>query len=462
MNPPVKPPRVEDILGKLGSDRERLLQVMLRIQKASSGVAPGGKYRHWDNLRHLRPPEGLSQEEWWLGIKWARQNVSRPLPLKDAKGRPLTYSTPDEALELLHFIDQHASGELVMPEEVLENQAARQHYLVNSLIEEAIRSSQLEGATTSHVVAKEMIRSGRPPRDRSETMILNNYRAMEYMHEEMGDRLEPEMVLQLHRILTDGTLDNPEAAGRLQRPDEPRVAVFENDRLTYQPPPADQLPRRLAEMCAFANEEGGTQGFLHPVVRSILIHFWLAFDHPFEDGNGRTARTLFYWSMKTRGYWLTEYLSVSRILREAPSKYARAFLFTETDDGDTTYFILYQLAVIRRAIEELHEYLRRKVREIRRFEDSIRSYDDFNHRQLALLSDAVRHPTRRYTFKSHARSHKVTRQTARTDLLQLTRRGLFERNRSGREYVFEPVSDLQERLTAGDHKPGQLLKASAS
>jgi Fic family protein len=94
---------------------------------------------------------------------------------------------------------------------------------------------------------------------------------------------------------------------------------------------------------------------VHPVVRAILIHFMLGYDHPFYDGNGRTARALFYWSLARSGYWLMEYVSISRLLRQAPAQYARAYRHTETDDNDTTYFIVHQLEVIQQAIAALHE-----------------------------------------------------------------------------------------------------------
>src|SRR5207237_1228141 len=173
--------------------------------------------------------------------------------------------------------------------------------------------------------------------------------------------------------LTEGTLDNPDAAGRLQTSDEERVGVYDNSdgSLIHKPPPADQLAERLKLLCRFANEPDDTDDFVHPVIRSILLHFWLAYDHPFEDGNGRTARLLFYWSMRKHGYWLTEYLSISKILRQGPSRYVRSFLLTETDDGDTTYFIHFQLSVIKRAVEELHTYLRRKMREVKKVQSAL-------------------------------------------------------------------------------------------
>jgi Fic family protein len=316
-------------------------------------------------------------------------------------------------------------------------------------MEEAIRSSQLEGATTTRQVAKELLRTGREPVDRSERMILNNYHALEFMREQIGDSLTPAAVLELHRVLTEDTLDDPMAAGRLQRPGDERVAVVDalDGTVIHRPPRATELPSRLDALCEFANQgEGESDGFIHPVVRAVLLHFWLAYDHPFEDGNGRTARALFYWYMRTHGYWLVEYLSISRILREAPARYSRAFLLTETDRGDTTYFLLHQLRTIERAVKELHVYLDRKAGEIQDVERLIEGSDGLNHRQLALLGDAIRHPERTYGYQPHAAGHRVTHETARNDLLQLEARGLLWRRRDGRRHVFSPVADLPAAL----------------
>ena len=424
-------------------DAKRLLAILGMVAQARQRG-----YVHWDKLRHLKPPGDLSTEEWWLGVRMSR-NLSA-LPLTDTSGKHFAYSTPPEVQRLLHYVDQRCGGEIAMAEVVTTDEQARHHYLVSSLMEEAIRSSQLEGATTTRRVAKELLRTGRPPRDRSERMILNNYRALEFMREDMGEQLTPDLVMTLQRILTEGTLDDPTGAGRLQTPDEDRVVVGDKTDGTtiYIPPPAEQLPARLEAMCVFANrpEDDQESGFIHPVVRGILLHFWLAYDHPFQDGNGRTARALFYWYMRTRGYWLIEYLSISRILRQAPSKYATAFLFTETDSGDTTYFLLHQLDVIKRAVEQLHVYLQRKVREVQDVEKLIKDAGELNHRQLALLSDAIRHPGTVYTYQSHATSHRVTGETARTDLLQLGARGLLQQRKSGRKHVYTVVSDLPKVL----------------
>ncbi len=431
--------------GKKGSGE---IELLVRLLQAPADPRSSERYLHWDKLRRLKPPVGLSSEEWWWKIKLERGPGMRSLDLRDKSGKPFQYGLPDLLLRSLHHVDQECSGRVAMDEVVTSDRQAGQRFLVNSLMEEAIRSSQLEGATTSRIVAKEMLRSGREPKDRSERMIVNNYRALQFMRNEMGSTLTPDLVLELHRILTEGTLDDPTAAGRLQTPDEDRVAVFDRDdgRRVHLPPAANELPERLQRMCEFANEGSGNDRFVHPVVRAILLHFCLAYDHPFVDGNGRTARILFSWSMREQGYWLIEYLSVSKILRKAPAQYGRAFLETETDGGDTTYFLIYQLGVIERAIEEMHDYLARKIGEVREVEELLHGADGFNHRQLAVLSDALHHPDRSYSFRAHADTHRVTHETARADLTPLVERGLLGRRRVGREYVFEPQSDLGKRL----------------
>jgi Fic family protein len=438
-----KAPTYADLVAKLGGD------AVARAFRAARTEPAGNRYLHWDKLQRLEPPNGLSSEEWWLGIKTGRLAEARFLPLLDTEGTPFSFGLPDLVLRRLHRIDQRASGELAMEEVVMSEKQAGQRFLVNSLMEEAIRSSQLEGATTSRRVAKEMLRTGRRPRSRGERMIVNNYRALQFIREEMGKTLSPDAILELHRIVTEGTLDDPSAAGRLQRPGEERVAVFDRDgdeRPVHIPPPADELPERMQQLCDFANERGDGDRFIHPVVQAILLHFWLAYDHPFEDGNGRTARILFSWLMQQRGYWLIEYLPISPIIREAPAKYGRAFMETESDQGDATYFLVHQLEAIEKALDKHVVYIQRKIGEVRDVERMLQDAEGLNHRQLALLTDAVRNPDGVYTFGSHATSHRVTHETARADLSDLARRGLLLRRSKGRGYTFEPVPDLVARL----------------
>ena len=293
--------------------------------------------------------------------------------------------------------------------------------------------------------AKKMIRDGRPPRDRSERMIFNNYRTMERIREIADEDLSPDLVFEVQRIVTEATLDNPSGAGRFRRDDEAIFIGGEEGEVFHTPPPAGTLSGRMKRMCDFANARD-TNPFVHPVIRSIILHFWLAYDHPFIDGNGRTARALFYWSMLRHGYWLFEYVSISRIILKSPVQYGQAFLHTETDDNDLTYFLLYHAEVIRKAVDELHEYLDQKSKRLRQAELELRGLQGLSPRQRSLVTHALRHPGESYTIEGHRASHNTVTQTARTDLLDLEERGLFTKIKVGRTWNFRAVPDLEERL----------------
>ena len=414
------------------------------VQRASELVG-SPRYRHWDKLRRLTPPAGLSHREWWLILKLGRTTDYRPCPLRSTRDEPFRYTLSDPTSEYLRDIDSRASGTLAVADPIA-NPELKDRYLINSLVAEAITSSQLEGAATTREVAKEMIRTRRPPRDVDERMILNNFLAMQRIGEIRNESLTSAIVFEIHRTVTEGTLEDPDDAGRLRRSDRAiDVRDFRNT-IFHIPPPAANLETRLAAMCNFAN--GITpKGFMHPVIRSIIVHFWLAYDHPFVDGNGRTARALFYWSMLHQGFWLCEFISISEIVRKAPAKYGRAFLYTETDDNDLTYFVLYHLEVIRRAIDHVHEYVDRKTNELRLLERRMRAVAVLNYRQQALISHALRHPHHVYTIESHRLSHGVVYQTARTDLLDLAKRGVFVASKRGREWQFSPIEGLEQRLS---------------
>ena len=441
MRMPVTPPPISDLLQ---TRAERLGDLI------SSGIGrlPENKYLHWSKLKYVQPPEGFSSEDWWLAVKMARFSARHALPLADKQGRPFAFSDSGYLYRMLHQVDQGAGGRIELPADVV-NADSRNRYLVNSLIEEAITSSQLEGAATTRLVAKDMLRSGRPPRDRSERMIFNNYRGMEFLSGIVREDLSAPVLLDLHRILTEGTFDDPDAAGRFRLPSD-RVFVTDprDGAILHEPPDASALGERMERLFAFANTPGD-EPFVHPVVKAILLHFMIGYEHPFVDGNGRTARALFYWAMARFGYRMTGFLSISTVIRKAPVQYARAYVLSETDDNDVTYFLDYHLRVILRSIRGLHAWLARKaeeMRDVQRLLDRLAPAAVLNYRQTALIEHMHKHPGMSYTIESHRRSHNVTYQTARTDLLKLAESGLMQYAKRGRAFIFTQAVDFDERL----------------
>ena len=445
MKAPQRPPSVHELLAELSAaGPDKLLSL------ASSDIERklGGRYIHWDELRHRPAPEGYTHREWWLAIKMARR-ASHRLPLNEKGNLAFTYSLPDNLLKLLHEIDRDASGRIEVAE-LVTNPQTRDRYLVNSLIEESITSSQLEGAATTYKVAKEMLRQGRKPRNHGEQMIYNNYAAMQFIRSNKQLPITPELILQLQSIMTDSTLEDSTAAGRWRRAEEDvRVVDGRNHEILHVPPPADEVLSRIQILCKFANDSNESP-FIHPLVKAIVIHFMIGWIHPFVDGNGRTARALFYWFMAKSGYWLIEFTSISRVLRKAPAQYARAYLYTETDDNDLTYFIEHQLNVISEAIQSLHAYLAEKAREIadtrRLLASSPKLKGKLNHRQLAAMDYFLKHSDVAYRIQEHQNAHQVTYETARTDLLDMVDLGLLQKLREGKSFVFQMPQKLRDKL----------------
>jgi Fic family protein len=438
MKKPKAPPNHQNLFANVPPDR------IVAIISGVKAPTVKGEYLHWDKLRYHTPPEGLSIEEWWVGLKVHRSN-RKTVPLKGNSGGRFSYTLTEPIPQRLHEIDLGAGGTIQLPEQIT-NPDTRDRYCVSSLIEEAITSSQIEGAVTTRPVAKEMIRSGRKPSDRSERMILNNYVTMSRLGELKDQPLTKDLVFEIHRLITEDTLDDPSAAGRFRRDNEKVVVNDMYGEVFHDPPPAAQLGDRMKVMCDFANEKTPS-GFVHPVLRSIILHFWLAYDHPFVDGNGRTARALFYWSMLRHNYWLCEFISISPIILKAPRRYQLAFLYTETDENDLTYFILYHLDVMQKAIHQLHDYIKRKSQQVRKLDSELRGVVVLNHRQRALISHALRHPNHVYSIESHRRSHNVVYETARKDLTDLVKHGLLTAWKAGRTWCFTPEGDLEARLS---------------
>lgn len=416
------------------------------VKKANS------EYMYWDDFKYQQMPEGIKPETAWAMLKASRLFQTRRIALTDAKGKPFGYWLPDCVLRELHFTDQKAGGSLLIDDPSVRAEE-RQRYMIRSLVDEAISSSQIEGAVTTRVAAKEMFRTGRKPQDRSEQMIYNNYLSMQMIKKHLREPLSIELILRLHASITQNTLEAPSWGGRFRTPQDDEIHVFDSDgQILHIPPEAAQVPYLMEQLCLYVNDNREEE-FVNPVIKGILIHFWLAYVHPFMDGNGRTARALFYWFMLKHDYWLFEYLSVSTAILSARAQYYRSFLHSEMDDNDMTYFIVYNLRAIHKALEALREYIERKQKEKKNAYVFAMNYPSLNLRQRALLASALEKPQEVYTIAVHSNVHGVTYQTARTDLLTLKDMGLLQMRKNGKKFVFVPAADLAIKLKGDNPSP---------
>jgi Fic family protein len=420
----------------LGKKRVQLKEILIKANR---------DYLYWDKFKYLSFPEGVPAQEAWSVLKTYRGFWT--LPLKDKKGEQFNYDLPSAVQKSVYLIDRKMEKVIA---EVLTGLVDKE-YKLHSIMEEAIASSQVEGAATARTAAKAMLSLGRLPHDNDEKMIENNFKAMTFIKENLDKPLTPEFVKNIHANMTEGILE--EAKLGVFRDDEnvadkDKVKVYDKSaegNVLHAPPLSSELEARVNLMCKFANEDD-EDNFIHPIIKGIILHFWLAYDHPFEDGNGRTARALFYWYMLKHDYWIFEYLYISSIINRKKTQYLKSFLYSEIDDNDLTYFIVFLLKAIEDALEEVVDYIKQKKEDKKGAIDFLKSYPSLNDRQLALLISALEKPDERYTFEQHARVHGVVRQSARTDLLGLKDLGLLGMRKEGRKFVFTPVADLRGKL----------------
>ena len=436
-----KPLNLKEILDKHALEASALL--------SSYGVVDAkGRYLHWNQFKR-RLPAGTNRHAAWGAVKIARSGVLRDAGLVSEQGAPFQFFIPDSCHKTLHDVEQ-LNGRLGQSD-AHTSATENRRYLVNSLMmEEAISSAQLEGAATTRQVAKEMLANERPPRSEDERMILNNYLLMRAAKHEKHSELTIDLICQFHQTATTGIKENVVHPGNIRERDD--IYVGSDNDIAHQPPAAHLLPERLQNLCDFANEaHDGMDGriFIHPVVKAIILHFMLGYEHLFVDGNGRTARCLFYWFMLKNGYWAFEYISISSLLKEAPVQYGESFIYTETDEMDLTYFIVYQLKIIERAINEFLGYIEERKRE---FYELMEWLEDtgiqkkLNYRQGHLLKKALRNPGRVFTAKEVTHDYDISDGTARTDLELLVKLKVLGKVKDGKTFLYISRSDAADAI----------------
>jgi len=388
------------------------------------------EYLHWDELRYHDIP--VNPEIVWAFMKLMRINQAKHLEVSDIK---LVYNITNQAQRIIHLLDTGASELLVLEEP--KHGSRMERYAVSSLMEEAIASSQLEGAVTTTKVAKRMLREGRKPRSPSEHMILNDYQTMQRIKEIKDLPLSTTTILELHRSIAHGLLEDESSAGRFRTDDETVVADgFEIEKVYHRPPSYQKIPEYMGGLCAFVNADA-KDDFQHPLVKAVIIHFLIGYLHPFIDGNGRLARALMYWYALKRDYWLFEYMAISKVIKQSRGGYAMAYLFAETDDNDVTYFLNYNLNCMEKALTNLKSCILRRQSEQREVMMLVEAHPQLNQRQAEILKDMVRRKGEATSISEIMSKYNVVHQTARTDLLLLSELGFLEKKKVGKRLYFK-------------------------
>jgi Fic family protein len=435
----MKPPATPDYTK---NDLSRALERIRDPEVLDAVFHENARYLHWDEIRRRKkyPAEPLVI---WILMKYFRDKNARRINFRDWT---FQYLLSDSCWKELHSLDKTAPETL---SSILDSTGTgREQYLVNSLMEEAIATSQLDGAATTRQVAKQMLRERRKPRNRDERMIVNSYLTMKEVRSLTKEPLTRDLILRLHAMITSGTLDDSGNEGIFRDNDKTRV-IDGSCTVLSTPLPHTEIPGLIGALCQFANEE--QDEFMHPVVKGIVLHFLLAYLHPFDDGNGRCARTLFYWFVLKHQYWIFEFLAISRIIRDTRRQYRKAYLYTDSDGNDLTYFIRYNLGVIGTAIKELERYAREQQEAQTELLLLVREREEITLRQSDILMQCMKDPGKPVTIREVMETYQAAYGTARSDLLKLVDVGYLKKEKPGKETLFF-FKGIPPKVTRNDAK----------
>jgi Fic family protein len=403
-------------------------------------------YLFWDRAQYKDHPPSITPEELWSLVKLFRINspVRTKTPIRDEQG---VYFTWQQLLGMdffLHEVDLQLGGflETTIP----DGEPSKRRFISRGIMEEAIASSQLEGANTTRKAAKKMLLEKRKPRNRSEKMILNNYQAMIKIESILKARsMSKAILVDLHATLVEGTVEDSDV-GRFRSDNDKIIVSDPKTDIVYHIPPSEKfLKTEIDRLIDFANDDSPRGHFVHPIIKAIMLHFWLAYLHPFTDGNGRLARVIFYWYALRKNYRAFSYLPISRVIRSSPAQYRDAYVYTEQDDNDLTYFIDFNIRKIKQAKNEFESYITRKEKENRFITEKARSQYDLNDRQIQLLRFLYKNTNGTTTIKLHSQIYGISRMTARKDLENLEELRLLSSRKVGRDRLFagtEKIVDL--------------------
>lgn len=174
------------------------------------------EYKSWEDMRYSTgiPPE-LNPEEAYVLLSTFRITSAKKTPILDKNEKPFVW---EELSRFRFFCDDFAKNFGVhKTKNTLSEikQELRRKRIFEGTVEEAIASSQIEGAVITRKQGKELLQSGRTPKTDSEKMVVNNYETIVRIENEWKYRSMSEaLLLEIQQSLTHGTLKNPAQEGR--------------------------------------------------------------------------------------------------------------------------------------------------------------------------------------------------------------------------------------------------------
>jgi len=318
----------------------------------------------------------------------------------------------------------------------------KKELIFDTLLSEAFHSSSIEGAYSTKKRTQEIIKKQLTPQDKSEKMIFNNYKALEYIYDNKEKKLDDEFVLLLHKMISEDTLDEKEDEG-VYRNGGVDISTA-TQKVIFRPTSnIEQMRKMINKLYLFTNSNNDDYEveYIEPLYKIISFHFLYGYIHPHFDGNGRTLRVLFTHILGQNGFDMFYYMSLSEIIHlseRRKKEYEKAFIDVEENELDLTYFIYYIQDVMIEAIEVLDKRVFLYFRENVIFDKVEEKSINLTNRQKDILKTIARNKSAfAMTSKEIAKRFKLSTQTVLRDIKFLIDFKLLRKKQTGLKIYYE-------------------------
>lgn len=361
----------------------------------------------------------------WQKIEKERHDKANNLELVDRNGKPFWFVFSPDLLDLISNIERHRGflASLKLPKKFINKLTAE------TKNKEAYYSSHIEGAMTS--LEEALLYLNKPSKkdygDESLQMIVNNRDALEYIRNQRGKSFSHEIIYELHKILVKNThKKRPITIGKYRK--GPIYVVNGQGQVVYEGPPASKVMEMMDQYVNWVNSTSK----IHHLIKAAMVHLDFVQIHPFDDGNGRSARALSNRYLMNRNYQFINFLSPSDYFDHHRAEYYKAIQNTRLHDNDATFFIIYYLKALIEQLENVQVEIKKeeKIKDIRDIL-SQKDQEKLDNKQIKtlkwMLENFEKMTTRKYCKLCHCSD-----ETARKGFNKLLEVGIIEKIGRGR------------------------------
>lgn len=211
---------------------------------------------------------------------------------------------------------------------------------------------------------------------------------------------------------------------------------YGREKIHFQAPPADRIKLEMDAFLSWLNHDQQDD----PYIKAGIAHLWFLTLHPFEDGNGRIARTLGDMLLARADKQPQRFYSLSAKIQQKRRAYYDILEFSQKNSLDITEWLKWFLQTLGEAIQQAHFTCDQVLRRARAWQKW--QQENLNERQRKMLALLLDDFEGNLTNQKWAKITKVSRDTALRDLNDLVAKQILVRADKGGRSVYYELANL--------------------